>query len=84
MEFTFISAFLMNVPILLASYLVNLALTGALLYRKPDLQRAAVLLIPYILFVAIPATWLFLQDLVGYFGAFILETYLEVTGWAWQ
>ena len=82
MEFTFISAFLMNVPILLASYLVNLALTGALLYRKPDLQRAAVLLIPYILFVAIPATWLFLQDLVGYFGAFILETYLEVTGWA--
>ena len=82
MEFTFISAFLMNVPILLASYLVNLALTGALLYRKPDLQRAAVLLIPYILFVAIPATWLFIQDMGGYFGAFILETYLEVTGWA--
>ena len=74
MEFTFISAFLMNVPILLASYLVNLALTGALLYRKPDLQRAAVFAIPYILFVAIPATWLFIQDMGGYFGAFILET----------
>ena len=41
MEFTFISAFLMNVPILLVSYLVNLALTGALLYRKPDLQRGS-------------------------------------------
>lgn len=82
MEFTFFSAFAMNIPIALVSYTVNLLLTRALLNRKPDVKRAALLFVPYLFCLMIPATWMYLQGMYGYFTGVLLEVYLEVTVWA--
>lgn len=82
MEFTFFSAFAMNIPIALVSYVVNLLLTGAFLDRKPDTKKAVVMFIPYLLCLMIPATWMYLQGMYGYFAGVLLEVYLEVTVWA--
>lgn len=82
MEFTFFSAFAMNIPLAFVSYVINLFLTGALLNRKPDMKKTVVLLVPYILCLMIPATWMYLQGMYGCFAGVLLEVYLEVTIWA--
>lgn len=78
MQYTFATAFLLNIPLVTVEYLICILLAGALLDQRADRKKAFLLWIPYSLLVLIPGTSFFIWDLYGNFGVWMGESYLEV------
>ncbi|HIW83158.1 MAG TPA: hypothetical protein H9873_02390 [Candidatus Dorea gallistercoris] len=68
MQYTFATAFLLNIPLVTVEYLICILLVGVLLDQRADRKKAFLLWIPYSLLLLIPGTLFFIWDLYGNFG----------------
>lgn len=81
MEYTFGSAFLLNIPLVLAEYICCILLTFALTKKTLQVKRVCFMFIPYSLLIIIPASLFFVQSLFENVIFVIIVSYLETAGW---
>lgn len=81
MEYTFGSALLLNIPLVLAEYKCCILLTFALTKKTLQGKRVCFMFIPYSLLIIIPASLFFVQSLFENVIFVIIVSYLETAGW---